>query len=168
MKITEQKNLGAIALPEDEEYLSYVGDILNNKDVQSMKNYVQHGNTSCLEHSLNVSYMTYAYCKKKGLDAKAAARAGLLHDMFLYDWHLHRKKTGNPFHGLTHPYRALKNAEAAFELSKKEKNMILRHMWPLTVIPPKTKEGFAIVWFDKKSTLRETMPLPRLWFSLSK
>lgn len=25
--------------------------------------------------------------------------AGLLHDLFLYDWHFHAKETGNYFHG---------------------------------------------------------------------
>lgn len=161
-EIIEQPYLGSIFLPEDSEYLAIVHDILANEKIQSMKNYMQHGNVSCLEHSINVSYMAYCRCKEQGLDAAAAARAGLLHDMFLYDWHHHRKETGNFLHGLTHPYVALKNAEESFDLSEKEKNMILRHMWPLTVIPPKYKEGFILMWYDKVAGFQETITVPFL------
>ena len=122
--------------------------------------YTQHGETSCLRHSINVSYLSYLYCRDHGWQARAAARAGLLHDLFLYDWHFHAKETGNYFHGLTHPRRALENAQRLFSLTDREKNIILRHMWPLTVTPPKYREAYVIVMFDKYCSLMETFHKP--------
>lgn len=42
--------------------------------------------TSRFQHSLNVSYYSFIICRKFGLDAYSAARAGLLHDLYYYDW----------------------------------------------------------------------------------
>ena len=104
--------------------------------------------------------LAYEICRILGLNAKAAARGGILHDLFLYDWHFHAKETGNYFHGLTHPRRALENAQRLFSLTDREKNIILRHMWPLTVTPPKYREAYVIVMFDKYCSLMETFHKP--------
>ena len=136
----------SITVPRDPEYLALVQDILEHPLVRSMEAYTQHGETSCLRHSINVSYLSYRIL---GLNAKAAARGGILHDLFLYDWHFHAKETGNYFHGLTHPRRALGNAQRLFSLTDREKNIILRHMWPLTPLPPKSVEGFVLLYADK-------------------
>lgn len=133
----------------DEEYLACVQDILDNKVFQSMDQFIQHGHTTCKEHCIQVSYIAFELCRNRGWDSRSAARAGLLHDLFLYDWHTHARETGNHFHGLTHPRVAMNNAARYFQISEKEKNMILRHMWPLTPIPPKSKEGFVILYADK-------------------
>ena len=150
----------AIEVPNDKEYLALVQDILENGEVQSMQGYTQHGDTSCLRHSINVSYLSYLYCKDHGWNARSAARAGLLHDLFLYDWHFHARETGNRFHGLTHPRKALENAERAFQLTEREKNIILRHMWPLTVTPPRYREAYVVVMFDKYCSVMETFRKP--------
>ena len=114
---------------------------------------------AALLDSLDIAYPRSAMAS--GLDeARAAARAGLLHDLFLYDWHFHAKETGNYFHGLTHPRRALENAQRLFSLTDREKNIILRHMWPLTVTPPKYREAYVIVMFDKYCSLMETFHKP--------
>ena len=66
--------VGHVAVPKDEEYLALVRDILENEQVRSMDGYFQHGHTTCLRHSIHVSYLSYLFCKKHGLDARAAAR----------------------------------------------------------------------------------------------
>lgn len=134
---------------QDTDYLECVYDILDNPVFQSMEQYIQHGNTSCRKHCIQVSYLSYRICRKRGWDYRSAARAGLLHDLFLYDWHTHARETGNHFHGFTHPRIALRNAARYFTLTEMEKDIILRHMWPLTPIPPKSREGFVIVYADK-------------------
>ena len=106
--------------------------------------------------------MSYLYCKERGWNAREAARGGLLHDLFLYDWHEHAKQTGEYFHGYTHPRRALENADRLFRLTEREKEIILRHMWPLTVVPPRCREAYVIVMFDKYCTLMETFHKPML------
>lgn len=149
-----------IAVPEDEEYLALVRDILENPVVGTMREYVQHGTTSCLEHSVNVSYLSYLFCREHGLNARAAARGGLLHDLFLYDWHFYRRQKGEWMHGFEHPRKALENAEKAFSLTEVERDIILRHMWPLTIVPPKYAESYVIVMYDKYCSTMETFRQP--------
>ncbi len=103
-----------------------------------MKNYMQHGNVDCLEHSLYVSLTSYLVCRRMGLDCRSAARGGLLHDFFLYDWHVEKPRAG--LHGLVHPGTALRNANSYFSLNAREHDVIGKHMWPLTITPPKYKE----------------------------
>lgn len=138
------------------EYTNYVQDLLTSDVVLSMKEFTQHGNTSCFQHCVNVSYYSYLLCDKLGLDKKSAARAGLLHDLFLYDWHSNTEKM--PLfqkHGFTHPQKALDNANQYFELNEKEEDMILKHMWPLTISLPKYKESCIIILVDKMCCLLE-------------
>ena len=91
------------------------------------------------------------------LDAVSAARGGMLHDLFLYDWHKHAARTGDHFHGLTHPKAAYKNARKFFRLNKVEKDIILNHMWPVTpVCVPRTKEGWISTFADKYCGALET------------
>lgn len=151
------------AYEHDRGYLECVGDILAHPVFQSMDQYIQHGHTTCKTHCIQVSYMSYRICRAKGWDYRAAARAGLLHDLFLYDWHTHAKETGEHFHGFTHPRAALRNAESYFVLSEMEKNMILRHMWPLTPVPPKHAEGYALLYADKFCGLAEVGANVKKW-----
>ena len=112
---------------KDQEYLECVRDILDHPVFQSMDEYIQHGNTTCKEHCMRVSYVSYRLCRRFGGNWRSAARAGLLHDLFLYDWHTHAKETGQRFHGFTHPRTALENARKYFTLTWEEENAILRH-----------------------------------------
>lgn len=128
---------------------------------------MQHGDTTCKAHCIKVSYFSYRICRRLGWDYVQTARAGLLHDLFLYDWHTHAKETGEHFHGFTHPRRALANAEKYFDLTDKEKDMILRHMWPLTPVPPKSREGMAIIYADKFCGLAETAARVKRWILYS-
>lgn len=134
---------------KDAEYLACVRDILEDSVFLSMDKFIQHGKTTCMTHCIQVSYLSYRICKARNWDYKSAARAGLLHDLFLYDWHTHAKETGEHFHGYTHPRVAMNNASKYFQISDMEKNMILRHMWPLTPVPPRHKEGYALLYADK-------------------
>ena len=148
---------------DDDAYRACVEDILENPVFQSMARFMQHGDTTCKAHCIKVSYLSYRICRRFGWDYVQTARAGLLHDLFLYDWHTHAKETGEHFHGFTHPRRALANAEKYFDLTDKEKDMILRHMWPLTPVPPKSREGMAIIYADKFCGLAETAARVKRW-----
>ena len=68
MTLFEYQKRNRVELPDDREYLELVKDILESERVQSMRDYIQHGQTSCLEHSIHVSYLTYRYCREHGLD----------------------------------------------------------------------------------------------------
>jgi uncharacterized protein len=135
-------------LYNDKEFISIIEDMLKNEMVNEMKKYRHHFKVSCYDHCLLVSYYCYRICKKIKLDYKSSARAGMVHDMFLYDWRKRENgRTGH--HAFTHPKVALENAEKNFELNDKERDIILHHMWPVTLKPPKTAEGFIITLVDK-------------------
>jgi uncharacterized protein len=128
------------------EFLSYIEDLVDSEPVAEMKKVIHHGRTTTFEHCLNVSYYNYLICKKLGLDARAGARGGLLHDLFLYDWH---DVTLADLHGIKHPKRASANAERFFGITPLERDIIEKHMFPLTFSPPKHRESFIITLTDK-------------------
>ena len=137
-------------------YFNTVSDLIENEMVLKMKAFTQHGYTSTFQHCVNVSYYNYKLCKFFKLDARAGARAGLLHDFFLYDWHTCKKDSGNKLHGITHPKVALYNASEYFYLNDCEQDIILKHMFPLTMSLPNYKETLIIVLVDKYCGLVET------------
>jgi len=132
---------------DDIDYLSCVDDLIDHPLVRSMRGYNQHGEVSCLEHSLYVSYYSYLICRRLNLNYRCAARGGLLHDFFLYDWH--EKGSHEGWHGLNHPRIALENAKEHFYLCALEQDIISKHMWPLTIKLPKYKESFLVLIVDK-------------------
>ena len=63
-----------------------MADLLAHPAVRAMERLPQHApGFSCLHHSVLVSYWSWRVCRRLGLDARAAARGGLLHDLYLYD-----------------------------------------------------------------------------------
>ena len=139
---------------QDKDFIMIISDLLNQEKVQEMKHYRQHYNINCFEHCLFVSYNTYIICKKHHLDYISAARAGMLHDLFLYDWRK-RENGRRGLHAYTHPKVALKHASTFLNLNDKEKDMILKHMWPVTPAFPKYKETFVITFVDKYFAVAE-------------
>lgn len=144
---------GIITKSEIDLFLDCISDLIESEVVQKMCNFTQHGDTTTFDHCLMVSFKSFQFCRKFNLDYRAAARGGLLHDLFLYDWH--DKDLEINLHGFYHPGIALRNAEKAFVLDDKEKEIIKKHMWPLTVVPPKCREAYVICYFDKTCTLKE-------------
>lgn len=138
-----------------EEYFEFVKDLLDDDVVQEMKKFRHHYSTTCYQHCINVSYYNYLVCKKLGLNSKSAARAGILHDLFLYDWRDVKKKHGEMPHGMRHPKIALQNAKEHFEIDKREEDMIVKHMWPLTIKFPKYAESYVIMLIDKYAAMLE-------------
>lgn len=140
---------------ETSEFYSYIKDIIQNKNVQEMSNFTHHYGTTCLQHSLNVSYYNYLLSKFFKLDRRALSRAGLLHDMYLYSRKSYIRKKGERLHGYRHPLVAYKNASKNFKLNSLESDIILKHMWPLTLKLPKYKETYVITLVDKLCCIAE-------------
>jgi len=139
----------------DKEFQEIIKELIENETVQSMNNYLQHCKTTCYDHCYRVSYLCYKFCKKHNLDYKSAARAGMLHDLFLYDWRKKAETGRKGLHAYTHGATACDNASKLFDLSEKEKDMIRNHMFPVTVYPPKSVEGFILTIVDKYCTMAE-------------
>lgn len=60
-------------------------------------------------------------------------------------------------HGFRHPFFALARAEEDFELTPRERNIIVRHMFPLVPVPPTCREAWIVCLADKWCALRETV-----------
>ncbi|PKL16421.1 MAG: HD family phosphohydrolase [Spirochaetae bacterium HGW-Spirochaetae-5] len=140
----------------EHEYKSIVEDILDHEVFQQLQNFFHH-NSSIYDHAKVVSYVSYKICKLLNLDYRSAARGGLLHDFFLYDWRNHNEPelAKEKYHGLEHPKIALDNSMKHFELNDIEKDIIVKHMWPLTFVPPKYQESFVVTFADKYVSSRE-------------
>ena len=148
---------------EDEEFQEIIKDIIENLEVQKMKNYRVHGITTCYAHCYSVSYYCYLACKKRKLDYRSAARAGMLHDFYLYDWRV--KDSHVRPHAFTHPFTAYQNAKRQFKLNWTEKEMILTHMWPVTFFTiPLCYEGFLLTFIDKKCAIHEFLSALKIKF----
>lgn len=139
-------------------------EILISKRFKKSFDFIQHGNMTVYEHSINVAERAlrinrflHAKCNEREL-----VRGALLHDYFLYDWHIDGKDKGNvhpKLHGFFHPSTALKNASKDFILTDREKDIIKKHMWPLTVIPPLCREAWIVTLADKYCSTMETIGL---------
>lgn len=140
---------------ENDEFINIIKDIISNKTVQEMKNYRQHYETSCFDHCLTAAYYCFIFCKKFNLDYFSCSRAAMLHDLFLYDWRK-RQNGRKGLHAFTHPKTACENAKKLFFLNDKEIDIILKHMWPVTISLPKYKESYILTLVDKYCALRES------------
>lgn len=143
----------------------HAGDILASEQFLRLKEFIQHGNVTVYEHCIHVALcairlnrVLYANSKEREL-----VRGALLHDYFLYDWH-NADAPGNihpKLHGFYHPGIALKNATRDFVLSEREKDIIHKHMWPLTINPPRCREAWLVCLADKYASTLETLKLKK-------
>lgn len=135
-----------------------VEDILNHEEYKQLAAYTHHRPFTTLEHSLRVAQIAYNWSIRLEstlhLDTQAITRGALLHDFFFYDWH-HLRPDGARWHGFRHPRIACQNAERCFRLTEKEKDIILSHMWPLTIRRPRSREAFLVMIADKMASIQE-------------
>lgn len=140
------------------------GDILNSRNFRNTKYHIQHGNMSVRQHTINVARCSISLSEKLqkiGIrcNRRALIRGALLHDYFLYDWHSKEHLKIHNLHGFYHPGIALNNASKEYELSPLEQDIIKKHMWPLTVVPPMCREAWIVTAADKYCSLLETLRL---------
>lgn len=138
----------------------YAKDILESGNFRRSGQYIQHGRISVRNHSLRVaecSILIEEKLERLGIrcQERELVRGALLHDYFLYDWH--DKNSHERLHGFYHPRVALANASREYQLSDREKDIIVKHMWPLTVTPPRCREAWIVTTADKYCSLKETI-----------
>ena len=141
-------------------FLRCVEPLLESPQVNSMKQWRHHLPVTCYEHSLFVSYVSFRLARYLGWDYRAAARAGLLHDLYLYD---PADSSAHPgIQCLDHPEFALRNAMALCpDLTEKEKNAIVSHMFPLAVHLPRCREALVVNLADNICAVLEIIQLYR-------
>ena len=135
-----------------------LAQVYNNSLLSESRKYMQHGSTSIYRHSITVAYKSCEIAEKYHLKVsyREMIRGALLHDYFLYDWHDKEHNHRRP-HGFFHASAALHNASRDFKLTSIEKDIIRKHMFPLTPVPPGYKEGWIVCLADKICSLGETI-----------
>ena len=131
------------------EFRSVIETMMHDPDILAMSHVRQHvQGVTRLDHSMSVAYLSFCLCRKLRLNACAAARAGLLHDLDSCHW----RDSGNISvwqHIRQHPKTCMENAKA-HGLSALEQDIILKHMWPLTLTKlPRHRESFVVNFADK-------------------
>jgi hypothetical protein len=138
-------------------YKIYFEEILLYSGIMETDAYEQHGETSRFLHSVAVSYYSYrlALFLRMRDHLKDLVRGALAHDYFLYKTKNRRANKTYKKHGRTHPEVALMNAELDFNLTDIERDIISKHMFPLTLSPPKYKESAIVTVIDKVCAVYE-------------
>ncbi len=150
------------------ETIKTFNEIIDDDRFKQEKKFMQHGDVSVYEHSIAVTKTCITIAKKLNLnvDYEALVKGALLHDYFLYDWHV--KDPSHRLHGFTHPKKAMNNAKRDFGLNKKEENMILSHMFPLVPVITKSKEGLILCIADKYCATKETIFRSKIYRTFKK
>jgi len=135
--------------PEDKiltvaEFRNTAMPLLEHPDVVKLSMYEHHRGKTRLRHVEEVAYISFLWGKRLSLDCDSIIRGALLHDLFFYDW----LREGPRLHGFRHPNIALRNARQITHLSKMEEDIIKRHMWPLTIVPPRYAESLVVCLVD--------------------
>jgi uncharacterized protein len=133
------------------EFADIVNPLLEKEELKRLADFKHHLNKPRLDHSLEVAWLSYVVSKQLSWDYTSATRGALLHDLFHYDW----ATEGPRLHGFRHPRICLENAEKVADLNIRERNTIARHMWPLTIIPPRYPEAWSVCLADTYCGVRD-------------
>ena len=152
-KMVEGYLLKVTQVNYNKKFLNIVKDILENEEFNKLKS-IKHHDTNRYDHSLRVSYYSYLITKDLGLNYKSVARAALLHDFFLEE--NYKEKISKRLDTLLkHPKFALETASKYYDLSDLEKDIIVSHMYPVTLNPPKYLESWIVDFVDDVVALYE-------------
>ncbi len=136
--------------------------VLEHPLFESQRAYIHHDTTSVYDHAIIVAYMSFWLAKKLTIEADTVVKGALLHDFFLYDWHIEgrkSKKRGLKKHGFTHAKVAYANAVTHFEIGPIEKDIIIKHMFPLNLKPPTYVESWLVYMIDNFVTFTDYLDL---------
>ena len=156
-----------------EQWFNIVKNILLNEEFQKRRLF-KHHKKSVWDHCVEVSFKSFKLSSKRKTDNRVCAIGGLLHDFYPYAWQyskeleefdssyldrLNRKEPLLKKHGFTHAREAYENYLKYFKEYEDERisNCIIRHMFPLNIVPPKYKESWIVTISDKLASSRDTL-----------
>lgn len=153
---------------EKEELYSYIKEIIESPIFLQMEEIIHH-----LESRKNhvIEVCCYSYLKSlkyKKCNKRSVAIGSLLHDFFFYDWQkkgdfkfpdtdIKKNKVLPNNHGFSHHKIAYSNAIKYFPhlIDEIVKDIILKHMWPLTIYAPKYRESWIVCSADKSCSMKD-------------
>ena len=132
------------------EFDLIIKDISLNSEFMKLNDCVHHG-ISRLNHSYRVAYYSYKIMKFLKLNYIDGTRAALLHDFFLDD--VDNMSALNRYR--KHPKCALENSKKYFDISPLQEDVIVKHMFPVTLTPPKYLESVIVDIVDDVCSIYE-------------
>lgn len=158
-EIQEKGDCMKYTLKERRAFRRNVMQVLGQARVRDMQAFTQHGDTSCLLHCVAVAYYSHRVAVFAGVSCRFASRnccaARCCTIISCMTGTIRTRRTTCMDSGI--PGFALRNAEKDFELTRVERNIIARHMFPLTPKPPTCREAVLVSLVDKACSLYETM-----------
>jgi uncharacterized protein len=133
------------------DFSQIIEPLLKEPQVANLINFHHHRTITRLEHCLEVAWLSYVIARRLSSDYQAAARGAILHDLFFYEW----LSEGPRLHGFRHPRICLENAKQVTVLTPKEEDIIIKHMWPLTISPPRYIESWIVCFVDTYCTIKD-------------
>ena len=146
----------AVLTVEDKKLFYECVERLNREiNFDHLKQYKHHFKTTTYHHSIGVAYFSFYISRLMGIkcDDETLIYGALLHDYFLYDCHNGERS----LHLFKHPNISVQNAKRDWKINKIQENIIRRHMFPITLIPPKYKESIIVSLVDKGCTIYEIL-----------
>lgn len=140
----------------NDELKTLVKELRAHGRLAQLEQFAQHGRITTFDHVVRVAALSLRIARRLpvAVSETELARGALLHDYYLYDWH----HCENRAHAVNHPVIALGNAVQDFELSRRERNIIASHMWPLPPTRvPQCREAWIVCMADKVCSLQETL-----------
>lgn len=137
-----------------EAFVKSISPYIHNSIVQQMDQIAHHTKRiSCLDHSMFVAYVSFILAKRFRGDVPVVVKTGMLHDLYLCDWK--ERGVGRLKRLTIHPQMAVENA-ASFHLSQQEKDIIRKHMWPITITKiPHRRDEIIVTMADKICAIAE-------------
>ena len=123
--------------------------------LERINEYVQHGSHHPVLHSLAVAYYSYRLARFTRLSLPLARAGARRPSPRLFPL---RRQDGDPArkgHWTRHPHIAAENAKQEMDLTPIEEDTIRCHMFPLTIKPPKYREGVVVSLVDKACSVYE-------------
>ena len=158
MTARKQRRMEAVA----QEVVKYGADVLDSASHQSCAKYIQHGTTNIQDHTISVACMCVKLTRVFHLqkyDHYDLIRGALLHDYFLYDWHV-KDENRKGLHGYTHASEAVQRAAEDFSVTPRMASAMKTHMWPLNIAIPHTREAWILTTADKICSFNEIFRKP--------
>ncbi|MGN0993354.1 MAG: HD domain-containing protein [Bacilli bacterium] len=140
------------------EFLNLINPVITNPIYIEMTKKFHHMDQTIYEHSIKVAYQVYKISKFLNLEPRNSVISALLHDFYKNSWI--EDTSTKPFfqkHGFVHAKEALDNSKLYFNylLNERIENAILRHMFPLNIIPPRYIEGWILTISDKIVSIKD-------------
>lgn len=147
--------MSRLSLEDKEMFFACVRRLNEETDFEKLKQYKHHHHTSTYYHSIWVAYLSFWMCKSLNLkcDYESLIYGALLHDYYLYDCHQGEQS----FHWFRHPGISAANAKRDWRINRIQENIIKRHMFPLTPVPPRYKESVIVSIADKVCAVYECL-----------